>query len=56
MFGRVLGYIWAGVVLVQSFMILNYAPWFGFAAMILAVLVIYGLSRTSGWTDQTASP
>jgi hypothetical protein len=56
MFGRVLGYIWAGVVIVQSFTIISYAPWYGFAAMILAVLVIYALSATSGWTDRTASP
>ena len=56
MFGRVLGYIWAGMVIVQSFTIISYAPWYGFAAMILAVLVIYALSATSGSTDRTASP
>jgi hypothetical protein len=49
--GRILGYLWAGMVLVQSFMILGYSPWFGFAAMILAVLVIYALSSTSEYRE-----
>ena len=55
-FGRVLGYLWAGVVIVESFTMLSYSPWYGFAALILAVLVIYALSTTSGWRDQPASP
>jgi hypothetical protein len=54
-FGRVIGYLWAGFVIVQSFLILAYAPWFGFASMILATLVIYALSLTSGWEDARAS-
>jgi hypothetical protein len=48
-FGRVAGYVWAVLVIVQSFMILSYAPWYGFAAMLLAILVIYALSTTSEW-------
>jgi hypothetical protein len=52
MFGRVLGYIWAGVVLIQSFLILRFAPWFGFAAIALATLVMYALSVTSEWRDE----
>jgi hypothetical protein len=51
-FGRVIGYLWAILVIIESFMMLNYAPWFGFAALILAVLVIYALSSTSGWREQ----
>ena len=50
-FGRVIAYLWAGVVIIESFMMLSYAPWFGFAALILAVLVIYAVSSTSGWRD-----
>lgn len=53
--GRIIGYFWAGVVLVQSFMILGSASWFGFAAMLLAILVIYALSSTSSWTDPDRS-
>lgn len=53
MFGRVIGYIWAIVVIVQSFLILQYAPWYGAAALALAVLVIYALSSTSEWRDPT---
>jgi hypothetical protein len=51
-FGRVIGYLWAILVIIESFMILSWAPWFGFAALILAVLVIYALSSTSGWREQ----
>jgi hypothetical protein len=48
-FGRIIGYLWAGLVLVQSFMILGQAPWFGAGSGVLAVLVIYALAVTSGW-------
>jgi hypothetical protein len=56
MFGRIVGYIWAIVVIVQSFMILEYAPWYGAAALTLAVVVIYALSSTSEWRDPTRDP
>jgi hypothetical protein len=46
-FGRIIGYIWGGLVLIQSFLILGSAPWFGFAAMLLAIFVLYGLAVTS---------
>lgn len=48
-FGRVIGYIWAIIVIVQSFMLISYAPWFGFASLIVAMFVIYALSATSDW-------
>jgi len=51
--GRMLGYIWAGVVLVQSFLVLRYAPWFGFASMLLATFVVFALSATSDWREET---
>ena len=44
-FGRVLAYIWAVLTIVQSFMIINWAPWYAAAAITLAVLVVYALSR-----------
>jgi hypothetical protein len=50
-FGRVIGYVWAIVVIVQSFLIIEQAPWFGFGAIILAVFVIYALSTTSDWRE-----
>jgi hypothetical protein len=53
-FGRVVGYIWAIAVIVESFLLLAYAPWFGFATLILATLVIYALSTTSDWRDTSA--
>ena len=54
-FGRVIGYIWGGVVLIQSFMILGYAPWFGIASLALSMLVMYGIAVTSDWHDASAS-
>ena len=53
-FGRVIGYLWAGVVLIQSLMIIGYAPWFGAASLVIALLVIYGLSASSGWREAPA--
>lgn len=53
-FGRVIGYIWAIVVIVESFMILGSAPWFGFGTLLLATFVIYALSTTSDWRDSSA--
>jgi hypothetical protein len=53
LFGRVLGYAWAGLVLIQGFLVLRFAPWFGFAAIALATLVMYALSVTSDWRDET---
>jgi hypothetical protein len=53
-FGRIVGYVWAIGVIVQSFMILEFAPWFGFASLILATLVIMALSATSDWRQTPA--
>ena len=55
-FCRVVGYIWAIMVIVESFLMLQYAPWFGFGTLILATLVIYALSSTSEWRDTTTGP
>lgn len=46
-FGRVVGYIWAVWVIVQSFLIIGLAPWFSIAMIGLAMLVIYGLTVSS---------
>ena len=45
-FGRVIAYIWAILVIVNSFLIIGVAPWFAAAMITLAVLVIYGLAST----------
>ena len=52
--GRVIGYVWAILVIVESFMLLGFAPWFGFASLILATFVIYALSTTSEWRETRA--
>jgi hypothetical protein len=46
-FGRVIAYIWAAWVIVQSFLIIGLAPWFAATMILIAVLVIYGLASTS---------
>jgi hypothetical protein len=51
-FGRVVSYIWAVLVIVQSFMIIGRAPWFAAAMIALATLVVYGLAVTSGESDE----
>ena len=45
-FGRVVGYIWAVLVIVQSFTIIGIAPWYAAFSITLAVLVIYGLASS----------
>lgn len=52
-FGRIVGYVWAIFVIVESFLLLAYAPWFGFGSLILATLVIYALSSTD-WRETPA--
>ena len=45
-FGRVIAYIWAILVIVNSFLTISIAPWFGAAMLTLAILVVYGLAST----------
>ena len=45
-FGRVIGYIFGILVMVQGFTVLNIAPWYGAIAVTVGILVIYGLART----------
>jgi surface polysaccharide O-acyltransferase-like enzyme len=49
--GRVIGYVWAALVLIQSFLIMTYAPWFGFAALAISVMVIYAITFTGEYHD-----
>ena len=50
-FGRVVAYIWAVLVIVQSFTIINLAPWYGALSIAVAGLVVYGLSTTPRGAD-----
>jgi hypothetical protein len=45
-FGRVIGYIWAVLVIVQGFTVINFAPWYGAISIVVAALVVYGLAST----------
>ena len=42
-FGRLMGYVWGVVVIVQSLVIVGYAPWFAALSIALAIAVIYGV-------------
>ena len=46
-FGRVVAYIWAVLVIVQSFLTIGVAPWWSIAMIGLASGVIYGLAQSS---------
>jgi hypothetical protein len=46
-FGKVIAYIWAVFVIVQSFLIIGAAPWYAIAMILIAVAVIHALA-TSG--------
>ena len=45
-FGRVVAYIWAVLVIVQGFTIINLSPWYGALSIAVAGLVIYGVAST----------
>jgi len=45
-FGRVVAYLWAVLVIVNSFLIIGVAPWFAALMITLAVLVVYGLASS----------
>ena len=45
-FGRWVAYIWAILVIVQSFTIMWIAPWFAAMMIALAIFVIYGLAAS----------
>jgi hypothetical protein len=56
-FGRIIGYLWAILVIVESFLLISWSPWFGAASLVIAGLVIYGLAVTSDWReDDYAAP
>ena len=39
-------YVWAIVLIVNSFMIFGLAPWYAAAAIVLGTLVVYGLATS----------
>lgn len=45
-FGRVIGYIFGVLVIVQGFVVIGIAPWYAAFAITLGVLVVYGLARS----------
>jgi len=55
-FGRIIGYLWAILVIIESFLIISWSPWFGAASLVIAGLVIYGLAATQDWRETEISP
>jgi hypothetical protein len=53
-FGRIIGYFWAISVIVQSFLIMGSAPWFGSGMLLIAILVVYALSVSSDYRETSA--
>ena len=45
-YGKIVAYLWAVLVIVNSFLIMGVAPWFAFAMIALAIFVIYGLTSS----------
>ena len=45
-FGKVIAYIWGVFVIVQSFLIIAFAPWYAIAMILLAVAVIHALAMS----------
>jgi len=45
-FGRVLGYIFGVLVIVQGFTIIGIAPWYAAFSIIIGILVVYGLASS----------
>jgi len=43
-FGRAVAYVWAILVIVQGFMLIDQASWYSAAMIAIAVLLIYGLA------------
>ena len=52
-FGRVIGYLWATLVIIESLMIISRASSAGWATLARGVLVIYALTTTSSWQEPT---
>jgi hypothetical protein len=46
--GRVVGYIWGVLVIVQGFVVIGITPWYGAAMITLGVLVTWALASTAG--------
>jgi len=51
-YGKIVAYLWAVLVIVNSFLIMGISPWFAAASITLAVLVVYGVAKTA---DEAAS-
>ena len=45
-YGRVVGYIWGVLVIVQAFAVVTFAPWYSALSITLGALVIYGLATS----------
>jgi len=52
-YGRVITYLWAGMMIVEGFLMLGQAAASGVVTIGLAALVMYAVTTTTGWTAET---
>jgi hypothetical protein len=50
-YGRIIGYIFGIVAIIEGFMLLFYAPWYGAFAILLGILVVYALAVAAAWQE-----
>ena len=50
-FGRIFAYIWAVLVIVNGFVVVNLVPWYAVTMIAVASLVVYGLASTPRHPD-----
>jgi len=55
-FGRIIGYAWAILVIIQSFLVISNDPWYATTMLVLASLVIYALAATSEYREPGGGP
>jgi len=48
-YGRVVGYLFGTLAIVEGFLLLFYAPWYGAFAIGLGILVVYALAVAADW-------
>jgi len=53
-YGRVVGYLFSVLAIVEGFLLLFYAPWYGAFAILIGILVIYALAVAADWQSPEA--
>lgn len=54
-YGRVIGYVFGILTIVEGFLMLFYAPWYGAFAILIGILVVYSLSVAADWEGEAGT-